>query len=148
MMVASAPAENPMLRQLATDTDSVYLEQQPSYRDLLAVLARARFQISGRNHNPVLGVLVGCPTISIGSTSHKVHGIAELLGFSEPYDGTDLWSSLEKIKAYARRHLAGGAALRNEIKNNAARLAVESFENGVIVRDVLARRGAGVVSAR
>ena len=67
----------------------------------------------------------------------------ELLGFSEPYDGTDLWSSIERIKAHAARHLAGGVALRNEIKNNAARLAVESFEMGVIVRDVLAKRGAG-----
>lgn len=148
VMVASDPFEKPMLRQLATDTDSFYLEQQPSYRDLMAVLARTKFQISGRNHNPVIGALVGCPTISIGSTSHKVHGICELLGFSEPYDGTDLWSNIDKIKAHAERHLAGGVALRNEIKSNAARLAVELFENGVIVRDLLAKRGAPVESVR
>ena len=33
-------------------------------------------------------------------------------------------------------------ALRDEIKKNAARLAVESLDKGVIVRDVLAKCGA------
>jgi len=141
VMVASAPAEKPMLRQLATETDSIYLELQPSYRDLMAVLARTKFQISGRNHNPVLGALVGCPAISIATTSHKVHGICELLGFDAPYDGTDIRSNIDDIKAHAARHLAAGAALRNEIKKNAARLAVESLDMGVIVRDVLANQG-------
>ncbi len=117
VMVASAPAEKPMLRQLATETDSIYLELQPSYRDLMAVLARTKFQISGRNHNPVLGALVGCPAISIATTSHKVHGICELLGFDAPYDGTDIRSNIDDIKAHAARHLAAGAALRDEIKN-------------------------------
>jgi polysaccharide pyruvyl transferase WcaK-like protein len=137
VMVASAPAERPMLRQLATETDSIYLELQPSYTDLMAVLARTKFQISGRNHNPVLGALVGCPTISIGSTSHKVHGICELLGFETPYDGTDLRSHIGAITAHAARHLAAGAPLRDQIKRTAARLAVESLESGVIARDVL-----------
>jgi polysaccharide pyruvyl transferase WcaK-like protein len=146
VMVASAPAEKPLLRQLATETDSIYLELQPSYRDLMAVLARTKFQISGRNHNPVLGALVGCPAISIGTTSHKVHGICELLGFDAPYDGTDLRSNIEEIKAHAVRHLVAGAALRDEIKKNAARLAVESLEMGVIVRDVLAKRGASALA--
>ena len=40
---------------------SIYLELQPSYRDLMAVLARTKFQISGRNHNPVLGALSAAP---------------------------------------------------------------------------------------
>ena len=141
VMAASARDEEPLLRQLAADTDSIYLEQQSSYRDLMAVLARTKFQISGRYHNAAFGALVGCPTISIGSTSHKVHGICELLGFDVPYDGTDLWSSIERIKAHAARHLAGGVALRNDIKNLAARRAIESLEMGVIIRDVLAKHG-------
>lgn len=145
VMVASAPAEKPMLRQLATETDSIYLELQPSYRDLMAVLARTKFQISGRNHNPVLGALVGCPAISLGTTSHKVHGISELLGFETPYDGTDLRSNIEAIKAHAARHLAAGPALRDQIKKNSARLGVESLEMGVIVRDVLAKRATSGV---
>jgi hypothetical protein len=60
------------------------------------------------------------------------------LGFDAPHDGTDLRSNIEEIKAQAARHLAAGAALRDEIKKRAARLAVESLEMGVIVRDVLA----------
>ena len=148
VMVASVPGAAPMLKQLAADTDSIYLEHQPSYRDLMAVLARAKFQISGRIHDAVLGARVGCPVISIGSTSHKVHGVCELLGFSEPYDGTDLWSSIERIKAHAASHLANGVVLRNEIKSNAARLAAESFEIGVIVKDVLAKQGTGKVQTR
>jgi polysaccharide pyruvyl transferase WcaK-like protein len=140
VMVASGPSEAPMLKQLAADTDSFYLEHQPSYRDLMAVLARTKFQISGRNHNPLLGALVGCPAISVGSTSHKVHGTCEILGLSEPYDGTDLWSSIERIKSHAASHLVNGVVLRNQIASIAARLAAESFEMGVIVKNVVAKR--------
>jgi polysaccharide pyruvyl transferase WcaK-like protein len=150
VMVASAPAETPMLRQLATETDSIYLELQPSFRDLMTVLSRARFQISGRNHNPVLGALVGCPAISLGTTSHKVHGICELLGFDPPYDGTDLRSTMEEMKAHAARHLAAGAVLRDKIKRHSARLAIESHQMGAIVSDILATRGEprGVTTSR
>ena len=141
VMVASVPGAAPMLRKLAADTDSIYLEHQPSYKDLTAVLARAKFQISGRIHDAVLGARVGCPLIAIGSTSHKVHGVCELLGFSEPYDGTDLWSSLERIKT-RRRHPSGRRRhARNEISSNAARLSAESFEMGVVVKNVLTKHG-------
>ena len=71
--------------------------------------------------------------ISVGSTSHKVHGTCEILGLSEPYDGTDLWSSIERIKSHAASHLVNGVVLRNQITSIAARLAAESFEMGVIV---------------
>ena len=140
VMVASGPSEAPMLKQLAADTDSIYLDHQPSYRDLMAVLARTKFQISGRNHNPLLGALVGCPVISIGSTSHKVHGMCEILEVSEPYDGTDLRSNIDRIKTHVASHLVNGVMVRNQIKSIAARLAVESFEMGVIVKNVLAKQ--------
>ena len=142
VLVASAPAEGAMLQRLAADTNSIYLPQQPSYRDLMAVLARTRFLLSGRNHNPVVGALVGCPTISIASTSHKVHGICELLGFDAPYDGTDLWRCIDDIKAHAARHLAGGEALRASIKAKASHLGTEAFEFGTMIRDVLSERSA------
>ena len=82
---------------------------------------------------------MGCPAIAIASISHKVHGVCEQLGFREPYDGTDLWSNIEKITADAASHLASGVTLRNEIRSHAARLAAESFEMGVVVKDVLAK---------
>jgi polysaccharide pyruvyl transferase WcaK-like protein len=141
VIVANNPVGWPMLKQLAADTGSVYLEYQPKYQDLMSVLARAKFQISGRLHNTILGALVGCPVISIGSTSHKVHGVCELLGFDLPYDGTDLWSSMERIKADAARHLSGGPMLRSAIQQNAARLGVGSLEMGTLVKDVLTRHG-------
>jgi polysaccharide pyruvyl transferase WcaK-like protein len=147
VMVVSGPPEASLLKRVAADTGSVYLEEQPSYRDLMAVLARTKFQISGRNHNALLGARVGCPAISIGSISHKVHGACEQLGFSSPYDGTDLWSSIGRIKTHAAQHLAGGAMLRNEIASTAARLAADSFEMGAIVKDVLAKRGKRVTQA-
>jgi len=139
VMVASGPYEASMLRQLAADTGSVYLEQQPNYRDLMAVLSRAKLQISGRVHNTVLGALVGCPAISIGSTSHKVHGTCDLLGFDEPYDGTDLGSAIEKIRLHAAGLLVKGAGLREQIMANTALAAAKSFEMGTIVKDVLAK---------
>ena len=141
VIVANNPVGWPMLKQLAADTGSVYLEYQPKYQDLMSVLARAKFQISGRLHNTILGALVGCPVISIGSTSHKVHGVCELLGFDLPYDGTDLWSSIEQIKADAVRHVSGGPMLRSAIQQNAARVGVGSLELGTLVKDVLTRHG-------
>jgi polysaccharide pyruvyl transferase WcaK-like protein len=140
VMVVSGPSEASMLKDLAADTDSIFLAQQPSYRDLMAVLARAKFQISGRNHNLLLGARVGCPAIAIASISHKVHGVCEQLGFSAPYDGTDLWSHIPGITADAASHLAAGAALRDKIRNHAAQLAAESFAMGVVVKDVLAKQ--------
>ena len=148
VMVASVPGAARMLKQLAADTNSMYLEHQPSYRDLSAVLARAKFQISGRIHDAVLGARVGCPLIAIGSTSHKVHGVCELLEFNEPYDGTDLRSSIERIKAEAASHLSGGIALRNEITTRAARLAAESFAMGVAVKEVLAKHDKAATARR
>ena len=147
VMVVSGPFEDRLLKQVATDTDSIYLEEQPSYRDLMAVLARAKFQISGRLHNTLLGARVGCPAIALGSISHKVHGACEHLGFSPPYDGTDLWSNFERIKSDAARHLAGGDTLRKEIRDTAASLAGASSEMGATIRDALAKRGKRGVRA-
>lgn len=140
VMVVSGPSEAAMLKQLAADTGSIYLEQQPSYRDLMAVLARAKFQISGRNHNLLLGSRVGCPAIAIASISHKVHGVCEQLRFGAPYDGTDLWSHIESITADAANIVSRGVTLRDDIRSHAARLAAESFEMGLLVKDVLARQ--------
>ena len=140
VMVVSGPPEAALLKQLAADTDSICLEQQPSYRDLMAVLARAKFQISGQNHNLLLGARVGCPAIAIASISHKVHGVCEQLRFSPPYDGTDLWSNIESITAAAASILERGVTLREEISSHAARLSAESFEMGVLVKDVLAKQ--------
>lgn len=142
VLIASATAEIPMLEQLASDTGSIYLAHQPSYRDLMAVLARAQLLISGRNHNPVLGALVGCPAISLASTSHKVHGICELLHFDEPYDGTDLWPNLARIKAHAGRHLAAGQRLRDQIRSRASLLAGDAYQLGTIVSDALPKESA------
>ena len=143
VMIACGPYEAPMLRQLAEDTGSIYLEQQPSYHDVMAVLSRAKLQISGRFHNMVLGALVGCPAVSIGSTSHKVHGVCALLGFKEPYDGTDLWGNMESIKLQAANLLSKGAELRKQIEDNAALLAIKSYEMGIIVRNVLRKGNQG-----
>jgi len=140
VMVVSGPPEAAMLKQLAANTDSIYLEQQPSYKDLMAVLDRAKFQVSGRNHNLLLGARVGCPAIAIASISHKVHGVCEQLRFSPPYDGTDLWSNIDSITAAAANILERGATLREEISSHAARLSAESFEMGVLVKDVLAKQ--------
>ena len=91
----------------------------------------------------VLGALVGCPAVSIGSTSHKVHGVCALLGFKEPYDGTDLWGNMESIKLQAANLLSKGAELRKQIEDNAALLAIKSYEMGIIVRNVLRKGNQG-----
>jgi hypothetical protein len=111
------------------------------------VLERARFQISGRLHNGILGAMVGCPAISIASTSHKVHGSCEALRFPDPFDGTDLRSATPAMLLCARRLMGGGDALRADIKAHAARLGDGALEMGSLVAEVLERHRVGVARA-
>ena len=51
-------------------------------------------------------------------------------GSAPPYDGTDLWSNIERITSRRRQPSARGVTLRDDIRSHAARLAAESFEMG------------------
>jgi polysaccharide pyruvyl transferase WcaK-like protein len=131
------------LEDVAKDTDSIYFGPHYDYRDLMAVLANARFQVTGRYHILILGAIVGCPSIALAGTTFKNHGLCEMLEgqMAGPFDSTDLWSCLDAIKQQAAEYVAADGSARQRLQARAARLAAQSFELGSTARAVLGRRG-------
>ena len=143
VVVASSPMEG-YAEQLARDTDSAFFPLQASYLDLMALLAKANFQVTGRYHNPILGAIVGCPSISIATTSHKNHGTCEVLGglIGMPFDGTDLRTCMPEMLGRAKSYLSNQAKIRQELITAAARLREQTSEMGLMVSSVLEQKAA------
>lgn len=140
VLISSAPADS-YIEQLAQDTNSIFVRALPDYRTLMGLLSDARFEVTGRYHNAILGAMVGCPSITFASTNHKVHGVCELLEgqIGTPFDSTDLESSMEAITAQAADYVAHQSSLRPRLAASAARLGEATLEMGEIVKAVLAR---------
>lgn len=138
VIVASSTMEG-YDEQLARDTGSPYYPLQPSYRDLMALLAGAKFQVTGRYHNPILGAIVGCPSISIATTSHKNHGTCEVLGglIGMPFDGTDLRACTPAMLERANDYLKNQATIRPSLQAAAAKLREQTKEMGSMIRGAL-----------
>jgi polysaccharide pyruvyl transferase WcaK-like protein len=140
VLISSAPADL-FIEQMAQETNSIFVRTVPNYRALMGLFADAKFMVTGRHHNPILGALVGCPSIAFASTSHKVHGVCELLEgqIGTPYDGTDLESNMEAITARAAHYVAHQSSLRPRLTATAARLGEATLEMGEMVKTTLAR---------
>jgi len=117
VLVCSAPADAYMT-DIAAETGSLYVDTILDYREFMALTATAQFLVSGRYHNPILAAVVGCPSITLASTNHKVHGACEMLDgvLGAPYDSTYLVPELAEIaqraQGYARDRAAWGDRLR------------------------------------
>lgn len=87
--------EDQLLKEVAQLTDSYFVGPEFSYLDISYILSKATFLFSGRYHHLIFATKVGCPIIPMASSSHKIHGLAEL--FDElspsPIDPTDLWEA-------------------------------------------------------
>ena len=141
VLVASAPADH-FMQEIAKETGAFYFGPEHNYYQLMALLENAAFQITGRYHNPILGTIVGCPTIAFSSANHKVHGACELIanGTPPPFDSTDLRSQTSDILAHARALSGNQTELRAKLKARALELAHDSAGLGYLVRDTLAAR--------
>lgn len=138
VLVSSAPADN-YIQQIADETDSIFVNTLTRYQEFMALTRDAQFVVSGRYHNPILAALMGCPSITLASTNHKVHGAAETLrGLNGmPYDGTDLRSHLAAIKEHAQGYVRRRLELRNELTQLSSTLRTETEGLGRLVRDTL-----------
>lgn len=140
VLVQSAPADS-YIEGLAEETNSIFVRALPDYRSLMGLLSDAQFMVTGRYHNPILGALVGCPSITFASSNHKVHGVCEILEgqIGTPYDSTDLQSNIEAITAHAARYVADQSNLRPQLAATAARLGEATLEMGDMVKTALTR---------
>jgi polysaccharide pyruvyl transferase WcaK-like protein len=116
VFVRGDPTDN-AIAGIAAETGSLHLGSRVDYREWMTLVKGAQFLVTGRYHNPILGAIMGCPSISLASSSHKVHGACELLELvGSPYDPTDLATQTASIVDHARRYVASrteiGAGLR------------------------------------
>ena len=64
------------------------------------IISQSNFLISGRYHHLIFGANTNTPLCFMGSTSHKVHGLSELLTGSphqQVYDPTNIKVITDKI---------------------------------------------------
>ena len=138
VLVSSAPADE-YIEAVADETQSVYVDTLGEYQEFMALVQGAEFLVSGRYHNPILAAIVGCPSIALASSSHKVHGTCEMLDglVGTPFDGTDLRSSFDAIETTAARHLEQRATLRIELQELCDRRRTEAHQLGEVVAEAL-----------
>jgi polysaccharide pyruvyl transferase WcaK-like protein len=118
VFVSSAPADR-YVEQIAHDTDSIYVDTITDYREFMALTSGAQFLVTGRYHNVILAAIMGCPSIALGSTTHKVHGACEMLDgvVGSPYDGTELFPQLDAISRQAATYVQRRADLGDRLRD-------------------------------
>ena len=142
VLVSSAPADE-YIKTVADETQSVYVDTLADYQEFMALVQRAEFLVSGRYHNPILAAIVGCPSIALASSSHKVHGTCEMLDglIGTPFDGTDLRSCFDAVETTAAQYLDRGATLRIELQTLCDRRRIEAHQLGDVVAERLGPHG-------
>ena len=140
VFVASGPADR-YIERIAGETGSLYVESIVDYREWMALVADAEFVVTGRYHNAILAAIVGCPSITFGSTTHKVHGACEMLegAIGAPYDGTDLRPNLDALVAQARDFTRERQDLAVRLREICERRRGEVLELGALIEGALVR---------
>ena len=142
VFVCSAPADA-YIEVVAQETGGIYVDTIAHYREFMALTAGAQFLVSGRYHNPILAAIAGCPTIAIGSSSHKVHGTCEMLDgvLGAPYDGTALIPEIDDIVDRARGYARDRDHWHAQLQEICARRRDEAWGLGDLVIGVLRSDG-------
>ncbi|MDT8282290.1 MAG: polysaccharide pyruvyl transferase family protein [Gammaproteobacteria bacterium] len=132
--------EDQILKDVAQLTGAHFVGPSYDYQDILNILRRAKFIVSGRYHNAIFATKVGCPVIPLHTSSQKIFGLARLFNgtMPEPVDPTDLWHEENKVLNHAHAILEQGESLRNAYQKRAAELREEAFRLSEKIRDILA----------
>jgi polysaccharide pyruvyl transferase WcaK-like protein len=138
VLVCSAPSDA-YIEVVARETGAVYVDTIAQYREFMALVEGAQFLVSGRYHNPILAAIVGCPTIALASSSHKVHGTCEMLDdvLGSPYDGTALLPEIDGIVARGRSYADDRDAWRARMQEICERRRREAWGLGDFVVSAL-----------
>ncbi|MGO9856759.1 MAG: polysaccharide pyruvyl transferase family protein [Acidimicrobiales bacterium] len=131
------------IEEIAKETNSLYIDTEVGYREWMTVARDAQFLLTGRYHNPILAAIMGCPSVTLGSSSHKVHGGCEMLEvIGNPYDGTDLVSQTSSIVGHARDYVQHRAEVHGRLTAVCERRRTETMELSSLMSGVL--RSSGV----
>lgn len=140
VFVESSPGDR-FMEKVCHATNSIYVSGMRSYRDFAGLLSGAKFQVTGRYHNPLIASMVGTPSISFATSSHKVHGTCEVLqGINgSPFDGTNLREEMDAILDRARLYLADPGEIRSRLRSVARQHQTTTRELAAIIARVAAR---------
>ena len=137
----SDPADR-SIERIAKETHSLYIDATVDYREWMTLVRDAQFLLTGRYHNPILAAIMGCPSITLASSSHKVHGGCEMLEvIGTPYDGTDLGSEIPAMIRQARHYVQNRADLRDRLREVCERHRSETSELSSLITAVLGSSG-------
>ena len=142
VFVRSDPADG-YVEEIAKETNSLYIDAAVDYREWMTLVRDAQFLLTGRYHNPILAAIMGCPSMTLGSSSHKVHGGCEMLEIiGTPYDGTDLLSQTSSMVGHARHYVQHRADVHDRLTAVCERRRTETMELSSLITAVL--RSSGV----
>jgi polysaccharide pyruvyl transferase WcaK-like protein len=142
VFVSTGPGDD-YIEQTARETGSIFI-RMTDYREWMALIRDARFLVTGRYHNAILGAIMGVPSITFASASHKVHGACEMLegALGSPYDPTDLRPRIGAIEEHARSYMQNRDQMRARLQEICARRRSETVGIGQLAADVLRQRRA------
>jgi polysaccharide pyruvyl transferase WcaK-like protein len=141
VFVRNGPADG-YIEEIAEETNSLYIGAVIDYREWMTVVRDAQFLLTGRYHNAILAAIMGCPSMTLGSSSHKVHGACEMLEIiGTPYDGTDLVSQISSIADHARHYVQHRSHFHDRLTEVCERRRSETMELGSLMSGVLRSTG-------
>lgn len=128
--------EDQILKDVAKDTGSYFVGADFDYKDVMSIFSCAKFLFSGRYHHLIFATKVGCPCIPIASSSHKIHGLANLFDglMPIPIDATDVWEESEKVTQYAQK-IVDEKNIRTLYFDKAEQLKKDSFNHGILISE-------------
>jgi polysaccharide pyruvyl transferase WcaK-like protein len=142
VFVRNGPADG-YIEEIAKETNSLYIGALVDYREWMTVVRGAQFLLTGRYHNAILAAIMGCPPMTLGSSSHKVHGACEMLEIvGTPYDGTNLVSQISSIAGHAHHYVQHRADIHDRLTAVCELRRSETVELSSLVSGVL--RSSGV----
>jgi len=142
VFVSTGPGDD-YIERTARETGSVFVRIY-DYREWMSLIRDARFLVTGRYHNVIMAAIMGIPSITFASASHKVHGACEMLeGLAgSPYDPTNLRPHLQSIEDQARSYLLNRDRLAIPLQDVCARRRAEAVGVGQLAADVIGQRAA------
>jgi len=101
-----------------------------------AILANAAVFVSGRYHPSILASLGGTPCVFMGSNSHKIVSLQEMLGYTDikEYAAIPTERDIDNILADVISLIKQGKERRDVIFNNVKQLADKAREISLLVR--------------
>lgn len=138
VFITNGPADS-FIKQVAHETDSVYIDTVVDYHEFMAIVGDADFLVSGRYHNVILAAIMGCPSVPFASASHKVHGACEMLDglIGTPYDGTHIRPHIDAIVSQAAAYLDDRPTISAQLQRLCEQRSSEAMEIGTLAGEVL-----------